>query len=132
MNKLEIAKKIETAGGRLYLVGGAVRDKILGRNNSDEDYCVTGITSLEFQKLFPEAIIRGKAFEVYDIDGKEFALARKEVKSGLGHKEFNIQTGKEITIEEDLRRRDITINSIAQDVLTGEIVDPFNGCEDIK
>lgn len=132
MNKLEIAKKIETAGGRLYLVGGAVRDKILGRNNSDEDFCVTGIDSKEFQKLFPEAIIRGKSFKVFVIEGKEFALARKEVKSGLGHKEFNIQTGKEITIEEDLRRRDITINSIAQDVLTGEIVDPFNGCEDIK
>ena len=132
MNTFEIAKKIENAGGRLYLVGGAVRDKILEKNNSDEDFCVTGITSLEFQKLFPEAIIRGKAFEVFDIEGKEFALARKEVKRGLGHKEFDIQTGIEITIEEDLIRRDITINSIAQDVLTGEIIDPFNGCEHIK
>ena len=132
MNKFEITKKIKKAGGKLYLVGGAVRDNFLGKNNADEDFCVTGITSLEFQKLFPEAIIRGKAFEVFDIQGKEFALARKEVKSGLGHKEFDIQTGKEITIEEDLKRRDITINSIAEDVLTGEIIDPFNGCEDIK
>lgn len=132
MNKLEIAKKIENAGGRLYLVGGAVRDKILGKNNSDEDFCVIGITFSEFQKLFPEAIIRGKTFEVFDLEGKEFALARKEVKRGLGHKEFDIETGKEITIEEDLKRRDITINSIAHDILTGEIIDQFNGCEDIK
>ena len=132
MNTLEIAKKIKDAGGRLYLVGGAVRDKFLRKNKSDEDFCVTGITSLEFQKLFPEAIIRGKAFEVFDMDGKEFALARREVKSGVGHKEFDIKTGKEITIEEDLIRRDITINSIAQDVLTEEIVDPFNGYKDIE
>lgn len=132
MDKLETAKKIKSAGGNLYLVGGAIRDKFLGKNNSDEDFCVTGITSLEFQKLFPEAHKRGKAFEVFEIEGKEYALARKEVKRGVGHKEFAIQTGKEITIEEDLKRRDITINSIAQDVLTEEIIDPFNGMEDIK
>ena len=64
--------------------------------------------------------------------GKEFALARTEKKTGQGHKEFEITIGKEITIEEDLKRRDITINSIAKDVITGELIDPFNGREDIK
>ena len=129
---LQIAKKIETTGGRLYLVGGAVRDKLLERSNEDEDYCVVGIELKQFQELFPEAKTRGKAFEVFEISGKEFALARKERKIGIGHKEFEIETGNKITIEEDLSRRDITVNAIAQDVLTNEIIDPFGGIQDIK
>ena len=128
----EIANKIKQAGGNLYLVGGTVRDELLGKTIHDEDYCVTGITAEQFQKLFPEAHIRGKAFAVFDIDGKEFAMARTESKQGTGHKEFEIKTDPKITIEEDLSRRDITINAIAKDVLTGEIVDPFNGREDLK
>lgn len=128
----EIANKIKQAGGNLYLVGGAVRDELLGKTIHDEDYCVTGITAEQFQKLFPEAHIRGKAFAVFDIGGKEFAMARTESKQGTGHKEFEIKTDPKITIEEDLSRRDITINAIAKDVLTGEIVDPFNGREDLK
>lgn len=132
MDIKQIAKKIQENGGCLYLVGGAVRDSFLGRINHDEDYVVTGIESSDFEKLFPEAFKRGKSFEVFDIEGKEFAIARKERKTGLGHKEFEIEANSKITIEEDLARRDITINSIAQNVLTGEIVDPFNGKEDIK
>lgn len=132
MDIIEIAQKVNENGGALYLVGGAVRDKMLGRNVHDEDYCVTGITSEEFQKLFPEAHTRGKSFEVFDIDGKEFALARVETKNGKGHKEFEIKTGKEISIEEDLSRRDITINSMALNVLTGKLIDPFNGKEDLE
>ena len=121
-----IAKLIEENGGRLYLVGGAVRDSILNRPIYDEDYCVTGITKDKFIKLFPQAISRGKIFEVFDLDGKEFALARTEKKIGKGHKSFEITTGKNITIKEDLKRRDITINAIAKDVLTKKIIDPFN------
>ncbi len=118
-------------GGRLYLVGGAVRDSLLNRPIYDEDYCVTGITKDEFINLFPQAISRGKAFEVFDLEGKEFALARTEKKIGKGHKSFEITTGKDITIEEDLKRRDLCINAIAKDVLTGEIIDPFSGIRDI-
>ncbi len=132
MNILDIANKINNAGGRLYLVGGAVRDEIMGKENHDEDYCVTGLTSEEFLTLFPTAHVRGKSFQVYDMENKEFALARTERKSGLGHKEFEITTDKDITIEQDLKRRDITVNSIAKDVLTKEIIDPFGGLEDIK
>jgi len=128
----DIAKKIEKAGGRLYLVGGAVRDKLLERKNEDEDYCVVGIELNKFKELFPKAKARGKAFEVFELLGKEFALARRETKIGTGHKEFQIETGKDITIEEDLSRRDITINAIAQDVITKEIIDPFNGRNDIN
>ena len=129
---IKIAQKIEKAGGRLYLVGGAIRDDLLGKKTHDEDYCVTGITAEKFQKTFPEAHIRGKAFEVFDMYGKEFAIARIETKYGLGHKDFEIETNPNITIEQDLARRDITINSIAKDVLTGKIIDPFNGKSDIE
>lgn len=129
---ITIAQKIEKAGGRLYLVGGAIRDDLLGKKTHDEDYCVTGITAEQFQKIFPEAHIRGKAFEVFDMYGKEFAIARTESKYGVGHKEFEISTSPNITIEQDLARRDITINSIAKDVLTGRIIDPFNGRKDIE
>ena len=128
----KIARVIEQNGGRLYLVGGALRDSLLNRPIYDEDYCVVGIEKDNFIKLFPEAILRGKAFEVFDLEGKEFALARTEKKIGKGHKNFEIKTGKNITIEEDLKRRDITINAIAKDVLTGEIIDPFNGIKDIE
>lgn len=117
--------------GNTYLVGGAVRDAILNKPIKDEDYCITGFTSEKFLKLFPQARIRGKSFEVFVLEGKEFALARKETKVGKGHKEFEINTSDEITIEEDLKRRDVTINSIAQDVLTKEIIDPFGGKEDL-
>lgn len=132
INILEMAKIIKLNGGNLYLVGGAVRDELLGITNHDEDYCVTGISFDEFKNIFPKAHIRGKSFAVFDIDGKEFALARRERKAGIGHKEFEIETDKLITIEEDLARRDITINAIAKEVLTGEIIDPFNGRKDLN
>lgn len=132
MTIIEIAEKIKMAGGNLYIVGGAVRDKILLRKSKDEDYCVTGIAKEEFIKIFPEAKYQGKFFGVYILEDKEFAMARTEEKTGIGHKEFRIETNKKITIEEDLKRRDITINAIAEDVLTGEIIDPYNGIQDIK
>jgi len=128
----QIAKIIKQNGGNTYLVGGAVRDSILNKTIKDEDYCVTGLSSEKFIELFPKAHIRGKSFEVFAIDDKEFALARKETKIGKGHKEFRIEVSEDITIEEDLKRRDITINSIAQDVLTKEIIDPFGGQEDLE
>lgn len=121
-----VAKIIEQNGGRLYLVGGAVRDSLLNRPFYDEDYAIVGLDEKEFLNLFPKAHTRGKAFEVFDLDGKEFALARTEKKIGRGHKSFEITTGKNITIEEDLKRRDITINAIAKDVLTEKLIDPFN------
>lgn len=132
MDKIEIAKKIENAGGKLYLVGGALRDELLGRKYEDEDYCVTGISKEEFIKLFPQAKCMGKSFEVFQIEQTEFALARREKKMGIGHKDFEIETSKEITIEEDLARRDITINAMAKEVLTEKWIDPFHGREDIQ
>ncbi len=129
---LEIARKIEKAGGKLYLVGGAIRNELLKLPIIDEDYCVTGLTVEKFTELFPEAKIQGKDFPVFILNQKEIALARKERKTGVGHKQFEFNVSPTITIEEDLARRDLTINSIAKEVLTEKIIDPFNGKEDIK
>lgn len=129
---LEIAKIIDQNSGKLYLVGGAVRDFLLNKEITDEDYCVTGIEVEKFQELFPEAKLLGKSFQVFNIYGKEFAMARTETKTQKGHNGFFINTDKNISIERDLQRRDITINSIAKDVLTGEIIDPYNGRADLN
>lgn len=128
----EIARTINENNGRLYLVGGAIRDNLLGKEQHDDDYAVTGISADKFKKLFPDAKTRGKAFEVFVLENKEFAMARTEKKTGIGHKEFEIITNENITIEEDLKRRDITVNAIAKDILTGEIVDPYKGKQDIE
>lgn len=132
MDIIKIAETIKQNGGNLYLVGGAIRDEIIGKEVYDKDYSVTGISKEKFLRLFPKAKILGKSFEVFEISHMQFALARKETKKGKGHKEFEIETGEKITIEEDLARRDITINAIAKNVLTGEIIDPFNGRKDIE
>ena len=129
---IDIANKIKENGGELYLVGGAIRDELLDVENKDEDYCVVGLSHEEFTNLFPEAFVRGQTFEVFDMYGKEFALARTEKKSGKGHKDFDVTSNKKITIYDDLKRRDLTINSMAKNVLTNELIDPYNGKEDLK
>lgn len=131
-NILEIAKIIKNNNGNLYLVGGALRDKILGLPIHDLDFCVTGINSSKFKDIFPKAKIIGKIFPVFLINSDEFALARKENKISNGHLGFEVIANENITIIQDLKRRDITINAIAMEVLTGKIIDPFNGMKDLK
>ena len=128
----EIAKKIENSGGRLYLVGGAVRDKMLGKPIYDKDYCIVGLNKEKFLSLFPMAKMTGKSFPVYRMNGCEFALARKEKKVGIGHKEFEVFSNSSVTLKEDLERRDITINAMAEDVLSGKIFDYFGGKKDLE
>ena len=116
---------------KIYLVGGAVRDKILGIPVNDKDYLVVGSTPEEMIKLGYKPI--GKDFPVFlHPDTKEeYALARTEKKVGKGYHGFKFYTSPDVTLEEDLRRRDITINAIAEDD-DGNIFDPFNGKADIK
>lgn len=138
MNKLfnekfyELAQKIEEKGGRLYVVGGSVRDMLLNQEPHDIDYCVTGIDENTLSEIANVSRVQGSFFPVVIIDGSEVALARTERKRGIGHKGFDVETDKRITIEQDLARRDITINSMAVDVLTNELVDPFGGADDLK
>lgn len=125
------AETINKKGGRLYVVGGAVRDFLMHRQSHDIDFCVTGLTVEQFLGLFPEARIQGKEFPVFVVDGCEFALARTERKCGVGYKGFKIDANPSITIEEDLARRDLSINAIAIDVLSEKIVDPHKGVKDL-
>ena len=135
MTELEFAKKINDLGGTAYLVGGAVRDKFRGVTAHDKDYCITGITENIFAGNFPKALKFGKAFPVYsiNIDGKncEVALARTEKKVGAGYRGFKVEFNPNVTIEQDLFRRDTTINAMAIDILRDEIIDPFNGRADV-
>jgi len=123
---------METVGGKLYLVGGAVRDRLMGKKPKDRDYVVSGV-NLEDIKL---AKIAGKDFPVFlaQVDGAtvEVAVARTEKKFGQGYHGFEFYTSPTITIEEDLYRRDLTINAMAIDVATGELVDPYAGQADLK
>jgi len=131
MNIFEIAQIINNNGGRLYYVGGCVRDRLMNIPSKDIDCCLVGMTADKFVELFPNAFMRGSFFPVFDLDGYEIALARKEEKVSLGHQGFSTFTDN-VTLEEDLIRRDITINSIAIDILTDKIIDPFNGQDDIR
>ena len=135
MTEFEFATKIFNAGGRAYLVGGAVRDKYRDIQAHDRDYCVTGLTEKMFEEIFTKAPRFGKSFPVYsvDIDGKncEVALARTEKKSGTGYRGFKVRFDPSVTIEQDLFRRDTTINAMAIDILSGELIDPFGGREDV-
>ena len=135
MTELEFAKKIRDAGGTAYLVGGAVRDKFRNVEAHDRDYCITGIDEKIFTGIFPDAEKFGKSFPVYsiEIDGKhcEVAFARTERKIGTGYRGFEILFAPTVTIEQDLFRRDTTINAMAIEILSGELVDPFGGREDV-
>ena len=114
---------------KIYQVGGSVRDEIMGVQPHDYDYCVVGSTIKEMLKLGYQRV--GKDFPVFLKDGKEYALARTERKTGNKHTDFKFKFGKKVTIEEDLARRDFTVNAIAKDN-DGNIIDPFNGQKDIK
>ena len=114
-----------------YLVGGAVRDKLLGIPVKDRDWVVVGATPEEMLAQGFKAV--GKDFPVFlhPETKEEYALARTERKSGKGYKGFTFHTSPDVTLEEDLQRRDLTINAIAEDE-SGNIIDPYNGEADIK
>ncbi|MFC7418664.1 multifunctional CCA addition/repair protein [Iodobacter arcticus] len=115
---------------KVYRVGGAVRDKLLGLPVRDIDWVVVGSTAEAMQSLGYTPV--GKDFPVFlhPKTHQEYALARTERKSGHGYKGFTVFASEEVSLEEDLLRRDLTINAIAEDD-TGQITDPFNGQADL-
>lgn len=113
-----------------YLVGGAVRDMIMGKTPKDYDYVVVGATPQDMLDMGFTQV--GADFPVFLKHGEEYALARTERKSGKGYKGFEVSFDPTVTLEEDLKRRDLTINAIARHTATGDIVDPYGGRKDIK
>jgi len=115
---------------KTYLVGGAVRDKLLGYPFHEKDWVVVGATPeiMEQQGFTPV----GKDFPVFlhPKTKEEYALARTERKTGRGYAGFSFYCGEDVTIEDDLIRRDLTINAIAEDEI-GKLVDPYNGQQDL-
>lgn len=116
---------------QVYLVGGAVRDEQLGVPVNERDWCVVGTTPGELDALGYKPV--GKHFPVFlhPETHEEYALARTERKTAAGYHGFEFHTSPDVTIEDDLGRRDLTINAIAKDA-DGNLVDPFGGVDDIR
>lgn len=117
---------------RTYLVGGAVRDRLLQRPVHDRDYVVVGASPE--QMLAAGYVAVGKDFPVFlhPKTKQEYALARTERKQGQGYTGFACYYAPDVTLEQDLLRRDLTINAMALDEATGELVDPYNGQQDLQ
>lgn len=114
-----------------FLVGGAVRDCLMGKEPNDLDFVVVGATEQEMLTAGFKNV--GESFPVFlhPETGEEYALARRERKTGNGYTGFSVEFGSDITLEEDLSRRDLTINAMAMDADTGEVVDPYGGRDDL-
>ena len=116
---------------KIYLVGGAVRDRVLGKPVREKDWCVVGATPEEMTRRGYRKV--GKDFPVFlhPETGEEYALARTERKTAPGYHGFRFDASPAVTIEEDLLRRDLTVNAIAEDE-AGNLIDPFGGVRDIR
>ena len=114
-----------------YLVGGAVRDALLKESAGDRDWVVIGASPEEMTKRGFRPV--GKDFPVFlhPVSGEEYALARRERKTGPGYTGFATDSGSDVTLEEDLSRRDLTVNAMARDA-KGNLIDPFGGAQDLQ
>jgi tRNA nucleotidyltransferase (CCA-adding enzyme) len=133
---LEIAGAVRSEGGRALLVGGCVRDELMGTQPKDWDFEVYDIQPARLRELldqFGSVNVVGEAFTVYKLGAHlDVSVPRRERKTGRGHRGFFIEGDPSMSVEEAARRRDFTINAILQDPLTQEILDPFNGRDDLS
>jgi tRNA nucleotidyltransferase (CCA-adding enzyme) len=133
---LKLAATVKENGGRALLVGGCVRDFLMNVEPKDFDVEVYGIEPQKLREIlerFGKVDAVGESFTVYKIGNDlDVSLPRRERKTGRGHRGFTIEGDPNMSFEEACRRRDFTINAILQDILTGEIVDPFDGRADIE
>ena len=132
-----IAEKVRDSGGRAYFVGGFVRDKILGIESKDIDIEVHGMEPDALFSLLSEIgepLSIGSSFGIYSLKGEniDIAMPRKEKLTGRGHRDFEVFVDPYLGTAEAARRRDFTVNSMMEDILTGEILDPFGGREDLE
>ena len=116
---------------KVYLVGGAVRDELLGRPVAERDWVVVGATPEEMQKAGFRQVGRDFPVFLHPETNEEHALARTERKTGPGYRGFELRYSPDVTLEEDLRRRDLTINAMARDT-DGTLIDPHGGRSDLE
>ena len=115
---------------KFYLVGGAVRDSLLGIPVAERDWVVVGADEAAMRARGFVAADRTFPVFLHPDTGEEYALARREVKQGEGYRGFEVYAGPDVTLEEDLKRRDLTINAMAQDA-SGGLIDPHGGRKDL-
>jgi tRNA nucleotidyltransferase (CCA-adding enzyme) len=137
MNAEAIARAVRDAGGRALIVGGWVRDRLLGITSAKEniDLEVFGVPSERLRQLlesFGRVEAVGESFQVYKVGDIDVSLPRRDSKAGRGHKGFVVVGDPGMSIEEAARRRDFTVNAISFDPLTGEHFDPFGGRADLE
>ncbi|MFN7918125.1 MAG: CCA tRNA nucleotidyltransferase [Vicinamibacterales bacterium] len=131
---LNIARAVQDAGGRALIVGGWVRDRLLGRESKDIDIEVFGVDAAALRALLASigrVATVGESFQVYKCGDIDVSLPRRESKSGRGHRGFVVTGDPAMSVEEAARRRDFTVNAISFDPLTQEYLDPFNGRADL-
>jgi tRNA nucleotidyltransferase (CCA-adding enzyme) len=116
---------------KTYVVGGAVRDELLGLPVQDRDYVVIGATPEEMEQQGFKPVGRDFPVFLHPETHEEYALARTERKSGRGYKGFTVHAAPDVTLEDDLRRRDLTMNAMAKDE-AGRLIDPFGGRKDLE
>ncbi len=132
-----LASKVKEKGGIAYFVGGYVRDKFLGIDNKDYDIEIHNTTKESLEEILDKIggkLEFGKSFGIYNIKGFDIdiALPRSERKTGIHHYDFDVDVNPFIGEYEAARRRDFTINSLMENILTGEIIDKFNGISDLN
>ena len=116
---------------QVYLVGGAVRDEQLGLPARERDWCVVGATPDDLINKGYKQVGRDFPVFLHPETGEEYALARTERKTAAGYRGFAFDTSPDVTIEDDLSRRDLTINALAKDA-NGQLIDPFGGLKDLE
>ena len=133
---IDLARRVNAGGGRAMLVGGCVRDELMGIAHKDWDVEVYGIEPVKLREILDsigDVNVVGEAFAVYKIGNDlDVSIPRRERKVSDGHRGFVVEGDPEMTFDEACSRRDFTINAILEDILTGEIVDPFDGRGDIE
>ncbi|HVF66110.1 MAG TPA: HD domain-containing protein [Pyrinomonadaceae bacterium] len=133
---LRLARAVREAGGRALMVGGCVRDRLMGRGAKDWDVEVYGVEPERLRELLDRmgrVNIVGEAFTVYKL-GRDLdvSIPRRERKTGRGHRAFYIEGDPAMSVADAARRRDFTVNAILEDPLDGELLDPFGGLADIE
>ena len=140
MQEAEFVRRVRSAGGRIAVVGGWVRDSLRGAKPKDKDYVISGVSEDNFVSLFSEAQKIGRSFPVFllrvDGNSSEIAFARTERKAGKGYRGFCVRSNVDVSLEDDLSRRDTTINAMAVELFADNtapcLIDLFGGQEDIK